>query len=235
MSEASEHTNPVTCATCGAPWPKGGSVDGCPECGGTSKSVHITAAEEAGVAESVSVSKAVHISVADEISVAESLETELIPGDQDHDWRRRWKAIERDLGRLEAPRTNPRDGDNIHAAADEVRRFWVAAYHLKDGVIVAKPRGLSKQQVENAISNDPDLALLADLANLDKHFNLTHGPRSGDRPVVAQISGKQAGSGEGGWRLKMELTHRGQTLDALKVARASVDAWRRHLTGWGLI
>jgi hypothetical protein len=39
--------------------------------------------------------------------------------------------------------------------------------------IVSLETGISRQTIENEITNNPDLALLADLANLDKHGHLS--------------------------------------------------------------
>jgi hypothetical protein len=61
--------------------------------------------------------------------------------------------------------------------------------------------------VEQAITSDPNLALLADLANLDKHFKLSRAPRSGDVPTIT-VKGVQPGSGEGGWRLEATIAPR---------------------------
>jgi hypothetical protein len=88
--------------------------------------------------------------------------------------------------------------------------------------------------VEDAISGDPDLALAADFANLEKHFQLDRPPRSGHVPAM-DVQGTQAGSGEGGWRLVATITHHGQCRDGLDVAQAILDAWHRHLTTWGLL
>ena len=81
---------------------------------------------------------------------------------------------------------------------------------------------------------DGTLALLADLANLEKHVKLNRPPRSGDVPTI-NVEGLQRGSGEGGWRLKATITHQGTTLDGLDVVSAVVESWRRQLKSWGLI
>jgi hypothetical protein len=44
----------------------------------------------------------------------------------------------------------------------------------------------------------------------------------------------QSGSGEGGWRLALTISHKGKTQDGIEFARRAVDAWRRHLAAWGL-
>ncbi len=207
--------NVTTCSVCGAPWPPEGSPGGCPECGATSKTVYIE--------------------VADELNLADALETKATPGDQSQDWKGRWADLTRDVERLEAPRDSELSNDNILSAARELLSFYIRAYHLKDALRAdSTSHGVTKNQIETAIDNDADLALLADLANLDKHLKLDRDPRSGDVPVIGPAHGIRAGSGEAGWRLEMEITHRGQVHDGLLVARASVEAWRRLLTSWGL-
>jgi hypothetical protein len=102
---------------------------------------------------------------------------------------------------------------------------------------------VSEAAIEAAVTGDPDLALLADLANLDKHSKLNRPPGSGAVPRVSFGSGAvprvsfqavQAGSGEGGWRLVMTIQHQGKVLDGLDFARAAVAAWERHLKAWKL-
>ena len=48
---------------------------------------------------------------------------------------------------------------------------------------------MPKSDIEAAINRDPDLALLADLANLDKHVTLDNTPRSGDVLAIGPCSG----------------------------------------------
>jgi len=97
---------------------------------------------------------------------------------------------------------------------------------MKDALKAEAPSlGLQPKMIETAIYDDPDLALLADLAKV---------PRSGAAPVVGDARGSQAGS-SGGWRLEVDVRHSGKRLDGLKVANAAAEAWRRHLQQWGLI
>src|SRR5262245_9935394 len=117
----------------------------------------------------------------------------------------------------------------IHAARDQLLAFFVQAYHLKDSLSQAS--GIDRGGLECAITKEPDLALLADLANLDKHGRLTRPPRSGSVPRVDDsVSGIQDGAGREGWRLGVTLHHGGRRIDGLAFANAVVDAWRRHLS-----
>jgi hypothetical protein len=124
-------------------------------------------------------------------------------------------------------------GDSIFAWRDRLCSFWVRTYHLKDALKEAAPAlGLDPKDIEKAIANDPRLALLADLANLDKHQRLSKGPRSGCVPVIGKASGQDVIPQ--GWILRVPIEHNGSTLDGLDVARAAVAAWREKLEGWGL-
>src|SRR5215211_233346 len=61
----------------------------------------------------------------------------------------------------------------------------------KDALIAASgPHGVTASTIEAAITNDPDLALLADLANIDKHFKLSRPARSGHAPAQP-VQGKR--------------------------------------------
>lgn len=121
-------------------------------------------------------------------------------------------------------------------ARDELHSFYIECYHLKDALIVeASTLGITKRQVEDAITADPVLALLADLANLDKHAKLNtskHPARSGHVPAIGHASGA---SNSAGWRLELPIIHAGTERDGLDVARQAVEAWRRLLTGWKLL
>jgi len=103
-------------------------------------------------------------------SVSASVSTALTPGKQIRDWRLRWEQIRQKAIRLSVVHTGPRSAAAIHAAAQEIIDFYVFAYHLKDRLIAEKIQ--PKRTIESAITTNPTLALLADLANLDKHFVL---------------------------------------------------------------
>jgi hypothetical protein len=103
----------------------------------------------------------------------------------------------------------------------------VEAYHLKDAIKNHFASvGREPKDVEDTITNDPDLALLADLANLEKHGRLVNPPRSGTVPQVESVSDYAAGES---WLLCVTILHGSERLDAIDVARKSIDAWRRAL------
>lgn len=91
--------------------------------------------------------------------------------------------------------------------------------------------GLNASDIEDAITNDQRLALLADLANLDKHFKLTKPPRSGYVPLIEQLSGVDNAAGNG-WLLSVKIKHGTSILDGLAVARDSITAWQEKLSAW---
>lgn len=174
--------------------------------------------------------------VADCASATDHVSVVVTPTDQARDWRRRWLEIERRSTALNRPRAGSIGGDSVHVARDELHSFYIECYHLKDALIAkAQTLGITKRQVEDAITADPVLALLADLANLDKHAKLNtskHSPRSGHVPAIGYARGASVGSG---WRLELPIVHAGTERDGLDVARQAVEAWRRLLTSWELL
>jgi len=126
-------------------------------------------------------------------------------------------------------------GDSIHAWLQRLFSFFIQAYHFKDALKDAAPAlGLNVSDIEDAITNDPSLALLADLANLDKHFKLTRTPRSGCVPVIEQISGVDSSTGTG-WFLSVKIKHGAIVLDGIAVAKDTIAAWKEKLLAWGIL
>lgn len=112
--------------------------------------------------------------------------------------------------------------------------FLFHTYHLKDALKDAAPGlGLSAYDIEAAITNDPRLALLADLANLDKHVNLNR-LRSGSAPVIEQVCGVDSSTGSG-WSLSVKIKHGATVLDGMTVAQNAAAGWREKLTAWGIM
>jgi hypothetical protein len=165
------------------------------------------------------------------------LTTLLIPGDQSRDWKRRFAEAERELKELLEPRTGSRSAERINNERHKLHSFYVQTYHIKDALTAdAASTGVAAAVVEQAVTNDPALALLADLANLDKHGKLDKGSRSGHVPMIKGAKGTTAHTSQPEtWRLDLEIEHAGRTLDGLQVADEAVRSWRQHLTGWGLL
>ena len=171
------------------------------------------------------------------LSLATSVEAALTLGAQKRTWERRWQDAQDHLARLLNPRTEPLGSAAIHAAHAELQAWYIQTYHLKDSLKEASgPTGVRSQTIETAITNDPDLALLADLANLDKHGRLSKEPRSGHIPQVVGVRGiTRSGSVSRGWLLQVVIEHGGNHIDGLETAKRSLAAWRRALKHWGLV
>jgi hypothetical protein len=121
--------------------------------------------------------------------------------------------------------------DTLHDAGQDLFEFFVSAYHLKDALI--EDGAAPKDVVEAAITSNPSLALLADLANMDKHRRLNRPPRSGDIPVIDGPAG-EAADGSDTWRLVINIRHKGSQIDGARFAVVVVDEWRATLLSWGL-
>lgn len=208
----------------------------CPECGAERPAELAQTAPRPPCPECGARGIAIRLGIADEVNVVDELTVGMSPGDQSRGWHRRWRDTQKALHRLTEPRTAQLSGDAILEARRELLAFYVHAYHIKDALKAESGSiGLSGQTIEEAITAEPALALLADLANLDKHLNLNRPPRSGDVPQIADATGLQGGSGKGGWHLYQPIVHRGQERDGLEIAEDAVAAWGRVLTGWSLL
>lgn len=187
----------------------------CPNCGATSLTHNVRAEST--------------------IAVSSNLSAELIPGNQTRDWKQRWELIQSEIKVILSPRTEAMSGESIHAELQRLLSFFIQTYHLKDALKdAAAGLRLTPMDVEDAVTNDPTLALLADLANLDKHMKLTRPPRSGTIPIVGQVSGKDCLLGAG-WELSMQIQHGTSTFNGSRVAEDAVKAWYTQLKAWKLI
>lgn len=211
--------NAVTCSTCGAPRPPelSATLDRppCPKCRGTA----LTFA----------------VSIEESISISAQCSAELIPGNQARDWKQRWSQVQKDLQSVSSASAEVMSGESIHALLQQLFSFFIHAYHLKDALKDAAPSlGLNASDIEAAITNDPRLALLADLANLDKHVKLEKPPRSGCVPVIEQISGVDSAAGNG-WFLSVKIRHATGIMDGLAVAKDAIAAWNEKFSAWGIL
>jgi hypothetical protein len=167
-----------------------------------------------------------------------SVEAALEPEVQERTWERRWQDAQVHLNRLLASRSEPLDADAIHVAHADLQAFYIQTYHLKDSLKDASATtGISPQAIEDEITNNSDLALLADLANLDKHFRLSKKPRSDDTPKIVGVRGitRTGESSPEGWRLGVVIEHKGQRLDGRDIAKRSIAAWHDALQRWHLL
>lgn len=163
-------------------------------------------------------------------TVSAHVSTALRPGRQDRDWRVRWEQLEARLPNVVTPRSEARSAAAIHSATQGLLQFFISAYHLKDALI--EDGAVSRRTVENAIGRSHVLALLTDLANLDKHRRLTRGTKSGDVPVLESVSDVSDGPR---WRLVVTIRHQGRTIDGTTFATTAIDEWRTLLERWRLI
>ncbi len=173
-------------------------------------------------------------SVADTVRAVDSaLLVKLTIPVQDRDWQHRWEQVQRRLRTIFQPRQVTLSGASIQDARGELHSFYVEAYHLKDALKnLLGSVGRDPQQVERVINGDGRLALLADLANLDKHGKLNVPPRSGYVPTISETGGNVV---SGGWRLSMMIQHGTRSLDGLLVAQDAVEAWKDALNMFGLL
>jgi len=208
----------------------------CPECGAERPADIAQTAPRPPCPECGAKGIAIRLGIAEELDTAEELTVGMSPNDQSRGWNRRWRDIQKSLHRLTEPQTVQLSGEAVLEARHELLAFYIHAYHLKDALKTESASlGLSEKAIEEAITAEPALALLTDLANLDKHINLNRPPRSGDIPQIGDAAGFQAGSGEGGWRLHQPIKHHGQKRDGLEIAEEAVAAWERLLAGWSLL
>ncbi len=208
----------VSCNSCGhtldPTWARLTPRPPCPECG------------ERGVA--------ISMAIASEISFASSLRVAMVPAQAERSWLQRWRSLEQEMHSISGPISPPMSGTAINTANQRLQSFFIQAYHLKDSLIADSPNGIDRETVENAISTDSRLALLADLANLDKHRELSRAPRSRDRPSLGQVKGVKEGAGDE-WILAVEILHMGRSLDGLTIASDAMAAWEQMLKSWGVL
>lgn len=121
----------------------------------------------------------------------------------------------------------------IQDAAADLLDFFGRAYHLEDAIVA--DGAFAARKLEAAITAYPDLSLLADIANTDKHQVLNKEPRSGDRPVFVGMSGVTGDGHVAGWELRVEVKHRGTTRNGADLARDAMEAWSTLLSNAGLI
>ncbi len=173
--------------------------------------------------------------IEESMSVSVQWVTEVIPRNQVRDWKQRWNQVQIDFQLVSTLSTETTSAEAIHAWSQRLFSFFIHAYHLKDALRdAASSLGLTASDIESAISNDQRLAVIADLANLDKHSQLTRPPRSGYKPEIVQISGLDTSAGNG-WILSVKIKHGSVILDGIAVARDAVTAWQEKLTSWGVV
>jgi hypothetical protein len=160
---------------------------------------------------------------------AQSLGWTIAVGTQNRDWRTRWAELNDEVAALENPLPD--------ATRETVLR---ASRHLRVLVFEQFPSlrdsfGGTHQQVaiDQAIDqHKATMGLAHDLGNLSKHGRLNtkrNPPRSGHTPRFGHLAAeKVAASDHVRLRATIELVAGQPPLDALDLARAAIDDWRRH-------
>jgi hypothetical protein len=151
--------------------------------------------------------------------------------EQLHRVRRHFKRLERinNGGEFDRP---------VEDLLDDFHGFFQNCYHFKDWLkndpAFTKHTG---PQIENHITNTPELAICADICNSTKHLTLTSAPRSGALPTMSKkqitiditdtfsVSGEPVNEVPQKISMKVEIDHNGATLDAFDVAQKSLRAW----------
>jgi hypothetical protein len=168
-----------------------------------------------------------------ETDIAMPLEVAISPRYEGWDWKRRWAHAQGELERLMARDTEELSGEAVKVAHRELQTFFVHTYHLKDALIaeasshglVPNHRGRDHQRPRPRPPRRPAEPRQAPQAE--------PGSPQRRRARVISTRGVLAGSGEGGWRLDVQIMHNGEVLDGLEVASAALEAWRRHLKQGG--
>jgi hypothetical protein len=121
---------------------------------------------------------------------------------------------------------------------DDIHAFFQNCYHLKDWLRNdSEFTKHSKQQIEEYVTNTPELAICADICNSTKHLKLKDDPRSGALPVLGnkdiaikltdRLGENSAEEIPQTISMKVEIIHNGATLDAFDVAKKALQAWER--------
>lgn len=175
--------------------------------------------------------KRFEVVVGEKLETADQVSLVLKPFVGNERWSERFHDCESTLPSLDSPQTSEFNGANIKALASRTFALVVDLYHVKDALIEEAPGGVTRERVEEAISADPDLSLLADLCNQRKHGVLTR-VRSGDEPKVKPYEG--VGVDATAWRCRIMVEHHGAERELFSIVHAALAAWRRLFRSWGI-
>jgi hypothetical protein len=173
-------------------------------------------------------------SLAEYVRVSAELTLRYQPDVGPHGLQERWRHLEkRGAAELGVLLPEPATREGLVEARNRLLGLLVELYSFKDALKVeARNFGHSEQDVEDAVTKSPHLALLADLANQEKHVVLNSAPRSGFVPAVGPPSALFT-SGQLGWTLGVEISHGSGILDACSLAQAALNEWEQLLRSWG--
>jgi hypothetical protein len=119
---------------------------------------------------------------------------------------------------------------------DDVYTCFENCYHVKDWLkndTTFTKR--SPEEIENYVTNTPELAITADICNAQKHFSLNRIPRSGALPIakpaeiIVELSDSFGAESDVDEPVTISIRvyyeHNGTIYDALDLARAAMKAW----------
>ncbi len=121
-------------------------------------------------------------------------------------------------------------GHDKNAYDDDVVSFFIHCYHIRDWIIHLNTLDITAKQVDGYINQHKALKVCADLANGSKHCKLTRSMRTERQPHIVgkerRTSTWHTGSGGGEvMKCKYTIVSNTEFLDALELARESVELW----------
>lgn len=139
---------------------------------------------------------------------------------------RQYARLKRSLERLDHELHGGGNYFNGTDKVDAVHVFFMHAHHMKDYLSVhmaAVGRADARAVVEGFINETAELRLAADVANGNKHSELTS-TRTGDKST-AVVGGGGSGNPVDGFLLHMEIESNGVQYDVWTTAKQCVAAW----------
>ena len=144
---------------------------------------------------------------------------------------KQWERVNRALKRIENNRNR-----KMEEYEDDVWFFFQNCWHLKDWIKNDAAIDQQHQQsVEADVHDIKELVICADLANRSKHLKLTS--KRVDADVTSRnttIHTSPLGEGYGEYNFIITCDDR-KELDAIEIARASVEKWSKLLTSYGVL
>lgn len=152
-------------------------------------------------------------------------------------WRDQWQRMERWNRRIWRHYA-PRDGNEPHDpdwVGDDLRAFFVTAYHLKDWLINDPAVVVPKEEIEGKVTDSTWIALAADICNGVKHLRLKPKRRRSQKdPAFGYGRTRVDADGRSQLLHYQLLMNDGSEIDALNLSQRVVDEWRYIVREWGL-
>lgn len=132
-------------------------------------------------------------------------------------WRGQYEGLRRWRGRL-----SELDPNDLEGLFDFVLAFFTVSYHLRDWLLRDAPS--VQADLDDLFTKSSPLRLTSDIANIAKHFDLTHPPRSGRQLSFAReyVPGGMGWFGRDG---RLVVLSDGEKIDVLDLAAAAEEAW----------